>query len=125
MTQAYPPDAAGGDLAAAASVSARPVARRKIGVGQRLAQRWWMVAASLVITLILAVTYLLLSTPIYTAMTVLSPERRVGAVNDVPPDEFLAAQRNLILSKPVLESAITSLDSKTRGAPAASAQALH
>ena len=94
------------------------------GIAGRLAGRWWVVATAVAIALVAALAFLLLTPPIYTATCILSPDRRVGGTNDVAPDEFLDAQRALILSKPVLASAIASLDGGQRTGPAASEQAL-
>src|SRR2546426_1019938 len=82
-------------------------------VAARLARRWWVIVAAVVVTVAIAFVYLIVATPIYTATFVLAPDQRLGAgggAGNIPPDEFLAAQRELILSSPVLNAALASLD---------------
>jgi uncharacterized protein involved in exopolysaccharide biosynthesis len=92
----------------------------------RIARRWWVIVVAVFLAVVVAFVYLLTTPATYTATLVLAPDQRlgVGGSGNVPPDEFLAAQRDLILSPRVIASAITSLDASARAGGAASDKSL-
>jgi uncharacterized protein involved in exopolysaccharide biosynthesis len=110
-------------LEAASSTSAD---RRSDGVILRIARRWWVIVVAVFIAVVVAFAYLLITPAIYTATCVLAPERRLGGggPGDLPPDEFLNAQRDLIVSPSALASAVASADTTARASVAASPQSL-
>ena len=114
--------------AAAAATAASRGDRGGEGLLLRLARRWWLIAAAIFLAAVVGFVYLLITPAVYTATAVLAPDRRLGeggGSGNVPPDEFLHAQRELLLSTKVLAGAIASLDPAARTGPAASVQALH
>jgi uncharacterized protein involved in exopolysaccharide biosynthesis len=71
-------------------------------------RRWWVVALAIVISSALAVVYLAQATPRYRATAVLASGYGATATGVIPPDEFLDAQKQIILSDPVLTAAATT-----------------
>src|SRR5205809_1925605 len=113
MSGPISPDATAGDVSPAVGLGAR-VSRSGNGVVSRVARRWWVIAATVLVAVIVGFVYILVTPATYTATCVLAPDQRlaVGAGSaNVPPDEFLYAQRDLILSPGVLASAVDALDS--------------
>jgi protein tyrosine kinase modulator len=96
------------------------------GVLTRIARRWWLIAAAVFLAAVGGFVYLMMTPAVYTATAVLAPDGRLGEVGsrNIPPDEFLRAQRELLLSTNVLGSAVASLDASARSGAAASPQAL-
>ena len=73
-----------------------------------VASKWWVVAAAVALALLAAILWCAAATPLYTSTVVFAVEHtRPPSAKDLPPDEFLAAQRELFLSEPVLAAAAT------------------
>src|SRR5262245_6269056 len=114
MSDYATPDARPGESASAGGVALRrPVQRSRPGLIEHLIRRWWLIAVGATVGLIAAGVYLAMATPLYTVTTILSLDRRTGT-GGVSPDQFLSAQREQILSTPILTAALDSIDIKQR-----------
>jgi hypothetical protein len=139
MSNPISPDAVPGETGPASGLPSRQAATldRRLGSDgrgdsgggliARIVRRWWVVVGAVFVAVVVAFAYLVITPKIYTATCVLAPERRLGegGPGNVPPDEFLSAQRQLLLSTKVLGAATGSMDASTRTGPAATPQALH
>ncbi len=96
----HAPDAAGLDSAGEElSLRNRPDAIPALF--SRWRQRLWLILGCLAVCMIAAGIYLATATPIYQVTSLVMVERtRPVAKTDLPPDEFLAAQKSLLLSLP-------------------------
>ena len=108
----YPDPAApvsGGVGVSAPAASPQRVPRD--GLLAKLARRWWLVAACLLIALVGSFIYLVTAEKAYTASCVIAAESafRGTPAGDVPPDEFLYEQRDIVRSAQVLAAAATAL----------------
>src|SRR6266487_3960428 len=74
------------------------------GFFARVARRWWIVAIAVAAAVVVAFVYLAMATPMYSVTAVLASV----AAKNTPPDEFLAAQRDVLMSKEVLAAAAGS-----------------
>jgi uncharacterized protein involved in exopolysaccharide biosynthesis len=79
-----------------------------IDIMTRLRERWWIIAAALVVSFAIAGAYLASATPRYDVTAVLMAEQG-GTAAGASPAEFLAAQRRALLSPPVQSDDIAKL----------------
>ncbi|MEO6435611.1 MAG: Wzz/FepE/Etk N-terminal domain-containing protein [Tepidisphaeraceae bacterium] len=72
----------------------------------RVARRWWVIAVCVALALVVAGAYLAIATPVYRASVLLASGYGANATGTIPPDEFLAAQRAVILSAEVIAAGL-------------------
>src|SRR5439155_23775058 len=106
MSGPISPDATAGDVSPAVGLGAR-VSRSGNGVVARVARRWWVIAATVLVAVMVGFVYIFVTPRTFTATCVLAPDQRHGGGGggsaNVPPDEVLYAQRELKLAPDVIE----------------------
>ena len=80
---------------------------------ERFARRWWVVALAMLIASALGAVYLAQATPRYRATALMASGYGATATGDIPPDEFLEAQKRIILSEPVLTAGAAAAEDAT------------
>ena len=99
---------AAGSSAALVETPASPI--------ERIVRRWWLIPAVAAAGIVAALIYLALAAPVYRATAVLAIERlRPASAGDIPPDEFLATQRDLFISRAPLRNALEINNDKGQG----------
>ena len=93
----------------------------------RWRSRWWLILICLAICMIAAGIYLAITTPVYQVTSLVMVERsRPIAKTDLPPDEFLSAQKNLLLSLPgAKEQSLDVVTDKGEGTITITAESEH
>src|SRR6185437_15270741 len=93
----------------------------------RWRSRWWVIFICLAVCMIAAGIYLAVATPIYQVTSLVMVERnRPVSKTDLPPDEFLSAQKSLLLSLPgAKDQALDVVTDKGEGTITITAESEH